>query len=238
MRLTDAISTAIRFGLTGLVVKALDGADWMTTYDHSVDALGSVHAVLEQTAIAHTAGLYFFCWTNPRHDVDMTAEVSLTASIANACDGVFLDVEPYRQFWGGYAPVGLATAFMESVRELAPTAFIALQPDPRPNALEQIRIDEWLQFVDALAGQHYWTDFGTDSTDELQSGIALGRQVDKPILPTLPGDATGASVPVDMLTELPGFVVWRMGTADTDLLEALASVEVAGLASTSLRTLG
>ena len=233
--LNDAVTTALRFGFTGLLVKALDGTDWMSKYDRSPDALDSIESVARQAALASMSGLYFFCWTNPRRDVDTMLQASLTSRVAKACDGVFLDVEPYPQFWGDGAPPGLAAAFMESIREGAPDAFIALQPDPRPVALDQIRIHEWLPFVDAFAGQHYWTDFGTNPTDELASAIMLGKTLHKPIVPTLPGAISGTTAPVELLGQLPGLIVWRMGTANSESLRTLGGINVTGSFSAKLQ---
>lgn len=235
--LGEALATAVQYGFTGVVVKALDGVDWMARFDPTRDALDSIDAVAAQAAKAHSLGLYYFCWTNPRHDVDMTLEVSLTASTARACDGLFLDTEPYRQFWGAGSPPGLAEAFMGSLRQQAPDAFLGLQPDPRPAALQQIRVDEWLPFVDVLAGQHYWTDFGSDARKELEYAMQLGRSAGLPLLPTLPGNANARTIPLDVVEQFPGFIVWRLGTTGPDVLNTIGGCPVIGLASPRLAAL-
>lgn len=222
--LDDAIATAKQFGFDGLLVKAIDGLTWMAEVDPHADAIGSVDQVAQQCARAHAAGLQYFVWTNPRHDIDVDQEATLSGQLAAACDGLFLDVEPYRQFWNNNAPIGQAAHFMEVVRQQAPSAFIALQPDPRPQALAGIRVTEWIPSCNAIAGQHYWTDFGSDPRAELARAAALGVQFGLPVLPTLPGNADPASVPTDLVAGFPGFVAWRMGTTGPAMLQVLGAI--------------
>lgn len=234
-KLTEEIATCKAHGFTGLLVKALDGPEWMTTYDVSVDAIGSVEEVEAQADVAHLAGLYFFVWTNPLQ-TSMAVQVAQTAQIARVCDGVFLDVEPYNQFWGPTAPVGRARTFASAIREDAPDAFIALQPDPRPNALAAIRVEEWLPSCDAIAGQHYWSDFGSTPEHELDNAAALGLLYGLPVLPTLPGNA-GGTFPTTQISTFPGFVTWRYGTTPLITLITLGRTPVAGLQTDRIRPL-
>jgi hypothetical protein len=233
--LMQAIQICKQYGFTGLLVKALDGASWMSQFDPSKDAIGSVGEVQWQAEIAHLAGLYYFAWTNPLQD-NLAVQADQTAQIANACDGVFLDVEPYNQFWGPNAPAGLASSYMQAIRDDAPDAFIALQPDPRPSALQAIRIDEWLPYCDAMAGQHYFSDFGSDPRAELALAVLLGHAHHIPILPTLPGNASGIW-PTDLISAFPGFVVWRMGSTSTATLARLGVLPVAGLETSKINPL-
>lgn len=222
--LDDAIATAKQYGFDGLLQKALDGLTWMSQVDPHPDAIGSVDQVRQLAARAHAAGLKYFVWTNPRHDVNVDQEATLTGQLAQACDGLFLDTEPYRQFWGNDAPIGQAAHFMQVVRGVAPEAFIALQPDPRSNALAGIRIAEWIPSCSAISGQHYWTDFETDPRVELGNAADLGVQFGLPVMPTLPGNADPSSVPTDLLGGFPGFVVWRMGTTGPAMLQVLGAI--------------
>lgn len=235
--LQDAIDICKSTGLTGIVVKALDGTTWMGGgIDPSPWALGSPEEVQAQADVAHLNGLYYFVWTNPLA-VDLNAQAELTGYAANACDGLFLDVEPYAQFWGPWRPIGLASNFMQAVRLVAPGAFVALQPDPRPGHLAEIRVLEWLPFCDALAGQWYWSDFHTDPVDELAYAALLGQQQSIPVLPTLPGNAPTTGFPLDMIRQFPGFVVWRWGTTPMSTLRMLGGLTVAGLETSKIKAL-
>lgn len=235
VKLDDAFLQSVKdLGFTGLLVKALDGAVWMSNYDSSAYALSEVNDVSWQSDLCHEHGLYYFAWTNPLQ-MYTGVQSHLTAEISKRCDGVFLDVEPYAQFWGPWAPAGLASSFMQAVRKEAPESFLVLQPDPRVNALASIRINEWAPYVDALSGQHYWSDFHTDPTQELAHAQALGSLYRLPLLPTLPGNAPQGSFPVDVISEFPGYVVWRLGSTPANTLALLGSLPVAGLATQKLR---
>lgn len=225
--LDQALATASAYGFEGLLVKALDGTAWMGQIDVSPDALRSTKQLAEQRARCQANGLRLYAWTNPLYDVDREQQATLTAACANACDGMFLDVEPYDQFWGAWRPPGAAKAFMERVRELAPGAWLAVQPDPRPERLAEIRPGEWLPFVDALAGQHYWSDFQSDPRQELAYARSLGSQWGKPVWPTLPGNALPESAPLDLVAGFPGLVCWRLGSTPAAMLALLGGLRLA-----------
>jgi hypothetical protein len=234
--LDQAIALAQQYGYDGLLVKALDGTQWMSAFDPSTDAIGSADQVAAQRDRCHAANIKYYAWTNPLHDVDLDVQAQRTAAAARMSDGLFLDVEPYSgrpPFWGALRPTGLADSFMRRVRDLAPDAWFALQPDPRAARLREIRPEEWFPYVDAFAGQHYWTDFspapetwGTRARLELTYAAELGRAWNKPVLPTLPGISNPSAFPTNMLRAFPGFVVYRLGSTSPETLELLGSVPV------------
>lgn len=222
--LDQALATAATYGFDGLLVKVLDGTTWMGQIDPSSDAVRSADQVAEQRVRCQAAGLRLYAWTNPLYDVDREQQATLTAACATACDGLFLDVEPYEQFWGAWRPADAAKAFMERVRELAPRAWLALQPDPRPARLAEIRPEEWLPFVDVLAGQHYWSDFESDPRQELAYASSLREQWGKPVWPTLPGNSPPESAPLDLLAGFTGLVCWRLGSTPATMLARLGGL--------------
>jgi hypothetical protein len=227
----SVLDQARSYGFTGLLVKALDGPNWMGDIDPSPWGLGGPGDVRAQAEMAHARGMYYFVWTNPRQ-FQIQLQTDMTAEVANACDGVLLDIEPYAQFWGPWAPLGLAAQFMMLLREKAPQAYIGLQPDPRNGALASLRIDEWVPLSDSIWGQHYWNDFQTDPAQELMHAAAMGMLYDLPILPTLPGNGTG--FPTDLISGFPGFAVWRSGTTPESTLALLGSLPVTGTISGKL----
>jgi len=231
--LDEILTLAKATGFTGLLVKALDGPYWMGGIDPSSWALRDVASVSRQAGIARERGLYYFCWTNPRQ-FEIEAQTTATAGCAMASDGVFLDIEPYAQFWGPWAEIGLASSFMTSLRSKAQNAFIALQPDPRLNALAALRINEWAPQADAISGQHYWSDFHSDPSQELAHARSLGGLYGVPSLPTLPGNAPWSSFPWDEISQSPGFAVWRLGSTPQAILERLGSLTVQGIESDKL----
>lgn len=234
--LAAAISKSSQHGFDGLLVKALDGTEWMSTFDPAADAITSPDQVAAQRDQCHAAGLKYYVWTNPLHNVDLEAQAQRTAAAALASDGLFLDVEPYSgrpPFWGALREPGLADGFMRRLRDLAPDLWIALQPDPRPARLAEIRPEEWFPYIDAFAGQHYWTDFSpsketwaTRARLELSNAAEIGRHWNKPVIPTLPGVSSASAIPIDVLRDFPGFVVFRLGSTSDETLALLGSVPV------------
>ena len=217
--LNDAIDAALRYGCSGLLVKALDGADWMSTFDKRPDAISSIeHAAATWRACADR-GLTCHVWTVPK-PADWETQADLTAALANATHGVFLDVEPYEHFWGAWQPVGLATAFMARVRSGTGT-FIALQPDPRQGRFAEIRPGEWLPYCDALAGQHYWHDFGTSPSDEIEQALAIAAAWGKLCIPTLQVNVPPSSLPHAQIERCAGVILWRLGIENPETALAI-----------------
>ena len=98
----DAISEAGQHGFDGLLVKALDGTEWMSVFDPSGDAISSADHGAGQRDQCQAAGLKYYVWTN-LHNVDLEVQAQRTAAAVLASDGLFLDVEPYSgrpPFWG------------------------------------------------------------------------------------------------------------------------------------------
>lgn len=240
--LDACIDVARTFGFDALLVKALDGVSWMSDYDGGRDAISSADEVAAQRDRCHAAGLKYFTWTVPLHDVDLALQAQRTSAAALNSDGLFLDVEPYDRvdgsppFWGPLRPVGLARSFMQRIRDRAPDAWLCLQPDPRPARLAEIRPDEWMPFVDAFSGQHYWTDFDPRNPAnwaslarlEMTRAAEIGRTYGKPVLPTLPGISPTSAVPVDLLGDFGGFVVFRLATTADPMLRLLGGLTLRG----------
>lgn len=236
--MAEAIQTALDYGFTGIVQKALDGNTWMGNVDPSSDAIHSSNDVARLCNQCNEAGLSFYIWTVPHAvDVDMAQQAIDTAACATACNGVFLDVEPYAGFWG-IQPAGIATTFMKALTDQLggndlrdPAILITLQPDPRPARIVDIKIAEWLPYVDAVAPQHYWSTFGTTPEQELQNADDLWDQLWAMKEPlqywlTVPG-ATDPSLieGIDLSDSnepgwpFNGLVVWRLGTATPETLK-------------------
>lgn len=224
--LDAVLNTASKYGYTGVLIKALDGEIWMGDIELSPDALMSLEQVELQVQQAHTKGLLYCCWTNPLYSPPGILESDLTGQIAKRVDALFLDVEPYSQFWGANRESGLATRFMQQVRSNAPDAYIVLQPDPRSDRFAEIRIQEWLPYIDAISGQHYFNDFQVPYTVEIDRIKAIEALYGKPVIPTLPLNAALSEL-VEMKLQLNQWVVWRLGsTLDNVALSVLGASSV------------
>jgi hypothetical protein len=227
--LDAAIDTCLTYGFDTLLVKALDGTMWMGAVDSGADALRTLDDVALQSQYANARGIRFVCWTNPLQ-ADMMQQADMSAAIANACDGVAFDTEPYAGFLGAYPPVGLCASFMQRVRsQVDQSKIIALQPDPRENALLEVRFwDEWApNGATHYMPQDYVTDFYFNPTADLMRALLnrtaeVAAQTGLVAMPTLPGNCGDNGLfAADTLQQFAGFVSWRMGTTPPDALSFL-----------------
>jgi hypothetical protein len=229
--LDDAIATCQQFGFDTLAVKALDGTMWMGVVDGGTDALRSYDDVAQQSVYANNHGIRFLCWVNPLQ-ADMMTQADMAAQIANRCDGVLFDTEPYAGFLGAYPPVGLCASYMQRVRsQVDQSKILGLQPDPRENALQEVRFyDEWApNGATHYLPQDYVTDFYYTPTADLMRALLnrtaeIAAQTGLVAMPTLPGNSGDNGLfAADALQQFGGFVSWRMGTTPPDALTFLGS---------------
>lgn len=202
---------ALANGFNAVLLKAIDGADWMEAFDPE-EGLGSLAEVRAAKEYFEESGLRFGVWVNPKVNNTLWDE-DVTAELANICDFVFLDVEPYAGFWEAWRPAGVAFEWMRRVREKSPNGVFVLQPDPRSNRLAEIRPAEWLSECDGWAPQWYWTDFGMSPEGVLEE---LPGPLDT--YPTVPANASPDEIArfmqgLDSIPNVKGAVLWRLGTA-------------------------
>lgn len=216
----QVVQDAKAHGFDAILQKAIDGTSWMNKFDQSPWAIDGPLMIEQLRIVAHSHGLQFYVWTNPLWSVDQLVQALMTAQAANAADGLFLDVEPYSgSFWGAWRPVGDARKLMQRIRSQAEHATIILQPDPRTARLAEIRPTEWMDYCNAIAGQHYHVDFGTHIEDEIQNAKNLARQFNKPAYITIqtnaPTDEVSKGAQLAQ-TELAGTVAYRYGNGNLD----------------------
>jgi hypothetical protein len=227
--LDDAINTCHDYSFDTLLVKALDGTMWMGVVDGHPDALRSLDDVARCAQYANARGVRFVCWTNPLQ-ADMQLQADMSAAIANACDGVVFDTEPYDHFLGSYPPVGLCASFMQRVRsQVEQSKILGLQPDPRENALQEVRFyDEWApNGATHYLPQDYVSDFYfTPTADHMRAllnrSAQIGQQFGLVVMPTLPGNCGDTGLfAADTLQQFGSFASWRMGSTPPDALTFL-----------------
>lgn len=226
--LQEICATAVSYGFSGIVLKCMDGLDWAASYFAGQGAPGSLDQVIEQHAYALSRGLKYYAGVNPLYfsNGQLDAEGQIYGQLALATDGLVLDVEPYEGFWGAWRPVGYAQHLMQTIRSVAPASLLVFQPDPRTMRLEELRPEEWIPFCDVIAGQHYWTDFQTNPSQELLNAQQLGHDWGKTVWPTLPGNAPASDFPREMLQDFPGTVLWRLGTANAEVLSVIGGLRL------------
>ncbi len=209
----EAIATARQLaGADLLLVKAMDGTQWMSDFDRAPGAIFSQKQLQQGIALAVQSGLTVVPWVvaNRRNDAAMHAQLGPT---------LVIDLEPYPQFWEEDAEA--AAGYLADLAA-AGVSDLYVSIDPRQHALDSLGVASWAARVSGLLPQLYWTDFQQSALatlDLLAPLLALGC----PIIPVLPGD--GAA---DFLTfwtaaqaaGCPGVAAWRLGSMDTTALQA------------------
>ncbi len=230
--LEKACQTALDFGFQGILVKALDGMNWHSSWSDNDDAVSGPNMVSWQKTYANKVGLEYGVWCNPHwfpDREDLRKEAGIYA-VAGASAGLLvLDAEPYPSFWGANRPEGDAQFFLEQIRRYAPDLPIIFQPDGRHARLEELRHDEWYPNTNGYAPQDYWTDFTQDPVDAVRYG-GTNYPLSE-FCPTFPGDGN----PSDYERAwnfardefgATGLIVWRLGTANSDVLNAVKNLKM------------
>ena len=143
-------------GATVLVAKAMDGLNWIGSWDP-----GNINYAAEWKSIAASAaadGVTLVPWVVP-HGQDPAGEAAAHGALGPA---LMIDLEPYPGFWTGpnaYIPLYLQTLRAVGVTELH------VSIDPRATAIAAIGGAAVLDGVDGLHPQVYWTDFQQPALD-------------------------------------------------------------------------
>jgi hypothetical protein len=218
--ITAACATVTGAGATLLLVKAMDGADWMNLYDPG--GYGSLAQLQADAQTAQGLGVTLVPWAVP-HGTDPEAEAAFHAELGSV---LMVDVEPYPGFWTGPAsnlPVYLQALRSHGVKELH------ISIDPRGPALTALGgLSSFAQLVDGIHPQVYWPDFQQPAQSVVPMIQALGGAA--PVYPALPGTGTpGDLASVWNQAEAggsSGYSVWRLGAITPEVQAALPQIAV------------
>jgi hypothetical protein len=218
--LADACQTALNdAGADILLVKLMDGSDWMRRYDPN--GYASLAQFQADAAAVAAMGVTAVPWVVP-HGADPQAEAAAHAQLGPA---LICDVEPYTGFWTGPAanlPVYLQALRAGGVRELH------ISIDPRPQAIAALGgAGGFAGLVDGIHPQVYWTDFQTPALSviamirSLLSAAAGEEQATTSgpqVYPVLPGNGSAEDL-ADVWTlargaGCTGLSAWRLGSMD------------------------
>jgi LysM repeat protein len=229
----------------GVLLKTHDGVEWMSEYDTSKYAVSGYPQVQVLSQYFEGAGVPFHAWC-VLHGADPIQEARLAAAVLlSGARSIFLDVEPHGGFWNG-TPAG-ATAFGQELRRLVPDGEVVLSIDARPWLKNEIPLQSFMPFINAIAPQHYWKTFDTPANYEKYA--AAGHQVPTGgitpefLLSTTLAEYGGLGIPLHHTgqgaTEDPNewnrfadaayalgadfLSVWRYGVTKDDVLAVLAS---------------
>ena len=244
---TDATAAAIADALSGtgmgVLVKTHDGVDWMSTYDHSTDAVSGPAQVERLARTFERKNVPFHAWSvikgiDPQREAQMVADV-----LGAGARSLTLDLEAGGGFWAGASVDALR--FGEALRTVTPFGRVDISVDPRPWRLALVPMLEFVGFTDAIWPQLYWDTFNTPGNLDgyRSSGYAPGpsgvtpeflldttsdvlETYDRPVIPVGQGAAVDPNSWARFATRAwkLGFgelSVWRYGVTSSQILSYL-----------------
>lgn len=143
----------------GVVLKTHDGAQWMSRYDPTDNAIKGPKSVEQFARFFEDGGVPFHAWAVVKgSNVEREAELASEVLDAGA-RSLFLDLEAHAGFWVGTTDD--ATEYGERLRALQPSARLSTSIDPRPWEIDRIPLAEFAAFTDEISPQVYWGMFGS-----------------------------------------------------------------------------
>jgi hypothetical protein len=159
------------------MVKTNDGTSWMSRWDRSQGAMSGPAQVREIADYFEAAGVPFHAWGVTR-GADPAGEAQIAAEVlASGARSFTFDLEPAEgnSYWHG-SPDS-AARLDEELRKIAPNAYLAVTPDPRPWRVAMVPMAEFAGFCNEIMPQTYWRIFDSPSNHRLlnRSGIATSE---------------------------------------------------------------
>jgi len=196
-------------GATVLLVKAMDGMDWMAAFDPT--GYGSLAQLQADAQRAADFGVTLVPWVVP-HGTDPASEAAFHAELGSR---LMVDVEPYPSFWTG--PTENLPVYLRALRDRGVTE-LHISIDPRGHAVSAIGgLSSFAAIVTGIHPQVYWTDFLAPPLSVLPMIRALGGQA--PVYPVFPGAGAAQDMAdVWSLAQAAGCLgvsVWRLGSMDS-----------------------
>lgn len=224
----DTIQLALEYRAAGILEKVMDGLTWMG--DIAPGSPAQMLDVIQHQKRCRDEGLIYIPWINPLwgDEAYLMQQARQYAAIGRDCGYLAWDTEPYEHFWGANRPAGDAARMLDEFRRLAPSCVNIWQPDPRPGRLAELRPDEWAPYMNVIAGQHYWDDFGTSPDAEMVRADGLSQSFGLPCAPTI--SASGS--PEEFRAAIIGMgnrgmtacIGWRLGTLGQSHLSVLRAL--------------
>jgi hypothetical protein len=159
------------------MVKTHDGTSWMSRWDRAQAAMSGPSQVREIADYFEAAGVPFHAWGVTR-GVDPAGEAHIAAEVlASGARSFTFDLEPPEgnSYWHG-SPDS-AARLGEELRKIAPKAYLAVTPDPRPWRVAMVPMAEFASFCNEIMPQTYWRIFNSPANHRRlnQSGFATSE---------------------------------------------------------------
>jgi len=155
----EQIASVLAENNLGLILKCINGCDWMSKWDKSTYAVSGPSAISTLSDYFEKAGVPFHTYA-VLQGLDPTREAAMCADVISAgARSIFLDVEPWAGYWQGSSQA--AMAFGEEFRRRQPDGTLYLCVEPRPWVTPRIPMAEFASFSQGIAPMVYWETFNT-----------------------------------------------------------------------------
>ncbi len=160
----------------GILIKVLDGNEWMSTFDKSPEAITDAGRAANVAQWFAERGVPVALWSVPKglSDEGLDDEMARTAGVITQArdhiEAFVLDVEPYDHFWQGSE--AQARQFVQGLRGKGVPIVVA--PDARPWHLHG-SMHAFCQEADGIVPQAYWRTFEGNETYYRDAGHDVGR---------------------------------------------------------------
>ena len=170
----DQMASVLAQNNLGLILKCINGCDWMSKWDKSTYAISGPSAVSRMSDYFEKAGIPFHMYA-VLQGIDPAREAAMCADVISAgARSIFLDVEPWAGYYSGNSQS--ATIFGQEFRRLQPNGTLYLCVEPRPWVSPRIPMYEFSQISQGIAPMVYWDTFNTSDnvTEYTKAGYPPG----------------------------------------------------------------
>lgn len=161
----DEIATALAEHGLGIILKTHKGVDWMSEDDESPEAVSGPAQVSKLAKYFESRGVPFHAYVVPTGEKPLDEAAMAAAVLKAGARSIFLDLEPWDGYWKGSAVD--AQAYAEELRRLSPDGVVVSVVEPRPWALKQLPLAEFVEVSDAIAPLIYWETFSSEANLKL-----------------------------------------------------------------------
>ncbi len=206
-------------GASVLLIKAMSGQTWQSTFDHDQNAISGFDSLHAAIAEGQQAGVTVVPWVEATGPQDAPAHAALG-------DTLVVDLEQPPNFW--QADPAQIAVYMQALRAGGvQNLFVCL--DARAAALSWTQFDAWHQLVSGVLPMCYWPDFQRPYLECVRDVTALSKY-GLPIYPVVEFNsqlqdltAFWQSLPA---TAQAGCSLWVLGDANGAQLQAFSQLAV------------
>jgi hypothetical protein len=148
----------VNLPISTVYIKTHDGTDWMSTYDHTPNAVSGPDALRSLINIYGYQNIEVAAWFVPT-GLDIEGQLQRAKEVLDTgVKGLYADVEPFGGFCDQDCGV-LAEQFWKRLRAERPNAHLGVIYDPRTQYHQPSALPAWLSVADVAEPYCYWETF-------------------------------------------------------------------------------